>query len=145
MKEVKSNFEKFDKQSNDFIEINLSILITFYYNQELCDLKMSGNEDSENTKFLFTFANNNVNSDRSMRWVGITNQKGNIIKEQDRKGLKPFLTLEENHQWAIRTMFLILIMFLGDSDSNRELMPEARLEATLRIRFFDEFINCYMI
>ncbi len=65
---------------------------------------MSGNEDSDNTKFIFMFTNNILNSDRSIRWVGITDQKGNIIYEWDRKGLKPFLTLDENHQGAIRTM-----------------------------------------
>ena len=65
---------------------------------------MSANEDIDNTKFLFTFTNNILNSDRSIRWVGITDQNGNIINERDRQGLKPFLTVEENHQWAIRTI-----------------------------------------
>jgi hypothetical protein len=65
---------------------------------------LSGNEDGDNTKFLFTCTNNILNSDRSIRWVGITDQNGNIINERDRKGLKPFLTTEENHQWAIRTI-----------------------------------------
>ena len=65
---------------------------------------MSANEDTDNTKFLFTFIKNILNSDMSIRWVGITDQNGNIINERDRKGLKPFLTTEENHQWAIRTI-----------------------------------------
>ena len=39
---------------------------------------MSANEDSDNTNFLFTFTKNIVNSDRSIRWVGITDQNGNI-------------------------------------------------------------------
>ena len=72
---------------------------------------MAGNEDSDNMKFLFTFTNNILNSDRSIIWVGITNQKGNIINERDRQGLKPLLTLEENHHWAIRTTSLIFIIF----------------------------------
>jgi hypothetical protein len=45
-----------------------------------------------------------LNSDRSIRWVGITNQNGIIINEQDRKGLKPFLTIDENHEFAINTI-----------------------------------------
>ena len=65
---------------------------------------MSTNEEIDNTKFLFTFTNNILNSDRSIRWVGITDQNGTIINERDREGLKPFLSIEENHQWAIRTI-----------------------------------------
>ena len=56
------------------------------------------------TKFLFTFTKNILDSDRSIRWVGITDQNGIIINERDREGLKPFLTIEETHQWAIRTI-----------------------------------------
>ncbi len=65
---------------------------------------MSANEEIDNTKFLFTFTKNILNSDRSIRWVGITDQNGTIINERDREGLKPFLTIEENHQWTIRTI-----------------------------------------
>jgi hypothetical protein len=65
---------------------------------------MSTNEDIDNTKFLFTFTKNILNSDRSIRWIGITDHNGIIINEQDREGLKPFLTIEENHEWAIRTI-----------------------------------------
>ena len=39
---------------------------------------MSANEDSDNTKFLFTFTKNILNSDRSIRWIGITDQNGTI-------------------------------------------------------------------
>ena len=69
---------------------------------------MSGNKDdnekTHTTKFLYAFTQNLLNIDRSIRWVGITDQNGNIINERDRQGLKPFLTVEENHQWAIRTI-----------------------------------------
>ena len=58
----------------------------------------------DNTKFLFTFTKNILKFDRSIRWVGITDQDGNIINERDREGLKRFLTIDENHQWAIRTI-----------------------------------------
>jgi len=53
---------------------------------------MSANEDTDFMKFLFTFTKNILNSDRSIRRVGITDQNGNIINERDREGLKPFLT-----------------------------------------------------
>ena len=66
---------------------------------------MAGNNDIDNgTKFLYTFTKNILNSDKSIRWVGITDQNGIIINERDRKGLKPFLTIEENHDFAINTM-----------------------------------------
>jgi hypothetical protein len=65
---------------------------------------LSANEDMDNTKFLFTFTKNILNFNKSIRWIGITDQDGNIINERDREGLKPFLTIEENHQWAIRTI-----------------------------------------
>ena len=58
----------------------------------------------DNTKFLFTFTKNILKFDRSIRWVGITDQDGNIINERDREGLKRFLTIDENHQWVIRTI-----------------------------------------
>jgi hypothetical protein len=60
--------------------------------------------DIDNTKFLYAFTQNLLNINSSIRWVGITDQNGNIINERDRQGLKPFLTIEENHEWAIRTI-----------------------------------------
>ena len=70
---------------------------------------MSGNNNSDNekidtTKFLYAFTQTVLNSDRSIRWVGITDQNGIIINERDREGLKPFLTIEENHEFAINTI-----------------------------------------
>ena len=66
------------------------------------------NEDNNNkintTKFLYAFTQKVLNSDRSIRWVGITDQNGIIINERDRKGLKPFLTIDENHEFAINTI-----------------------------------------
>ncbi|HSF49878.1 MAG TPA: hypothetical protein VLA74_03880 [Nitrososphaeraceae archaeon] len=61
---------------------------------------MSANEDMDNTKFLFTFTKNILNSDKSIRWVGITDQNGIIINEHFREQLKPLLTVEENHEFA---------------------------------------------
>jgi hypothetical protein len=76
---------------------------------------MYGNTDNNNnndddkekidtTKFLYAFTQRVLDSDRSIRWVGITDQNGIIINERDRKGLKPFLTIEENHEFAINTI-----------------------------------------
>ena len=65
---------------------------------------MSKNDDIDNTKFFYGFTQSILNSDSSIRWVGITDQNGIIINERDREGLKPFLTIEETHQWAIRTI-----------------------------------------
>ena len=64
----------------------------------------SERNDIDNTKLLYAFTQNLLNIDSSIRWVGITDQNGNIINERDRQGLKPFLTVEENHQWTIRTI-----------------------------------------
>ena len=82
------------------------MLITFFIQSSitLFDIKLSANEVNDFTKFLFTFTQNILNSDRSIRRVGITDQNGIIINERDREGLKPFLTREENHEWAIRTI-----------------------------------------
>ena len=70
---------------------------------------MSGNNDSygekiDTMKFLYAFTQSVLNSDRSIRWIGITDQNGIIINERDREGLKPFLTIEENHEFAINTI-----------------------------------------
>ncbi len=64
---------------------------------------MSKNNDIDNTKFFYGFTQSILNSDRSIRWVGITDQN-DIINERDRPGLKPLLTLDENHDFAINTV-----------------------------------------
>jgi hypothetical protein len=61
-------------------------------------------EKIDTTKFLYAFTQRVLDSDRSIRWVGITDQNGIIINERDRKGLKPFLTIEENHEFAVNTI-----------------------------------------
>jgi hypothetical protein len=59
---------------------------------------------SDHTKFLYTFTKSILNSDRSIRWVGITDQNGIIINERYRNGLKLILTIEETHEFAINTI-----------------------------------------
>jgi hypothetical protein len=70
---------------------------------------MSANNDdkekkSDTTKFLYAFTQSVLNADKSIRWVGITDQNGIIINERDRAGLKPFLTVEENYEFPINTI-----------------------------------------
>ena len=45
-----------------------------------------------------------MKSDKSIRWVAITDQDGNIINEQNREGVKLLLTKEENQESAINTI-----------------------------------------
>ena len=69
---------------------------------------MSGNNDNkekiDTTKFLYAFTQSVLNADKSIRWVGITDQNGIIINERDREDLKPLLTIEENHYFAVNTI-----------------------------------------
>ena len=46
-----------------------------------------------------------MNSDRSIRWVAITDQEGNSINEQNRReGFESHLNKEENQESAINTI-----------------------------------------
>jgi len=66
---------------------------------------MSERNDNDNTtKILYAFTQSILNIDRSIRWVGITDQNGIIINERYREGLKLMLTLDENHDFAINTV-----------------------------------------
>ena len=56
------------------------------------------------TKFLYAFIQKVLNSDRSIRWVGITDQDGIILNEQNREGFDSLLTEEENQESAINTI-----------------------------------------
>ena len=62
-------------------------------------MSANGNDgdDIDKTKFLYAFTKRVLNSDTSIRWVGITDQNGIIINERDREGLNPLLTIEENY------------------------------------------------
>jgi hypothetical protein len=57
------------------------------------------------TKFLYAFTQKVLNSDRSIRWVAITDQDGIILNEQNRReGFDSLLTEEENQESAINTI-----------------------------------------
>ena len=61
--------------------------------------------DNTTTKFLYAFTQSILNSDKSIRWVVITDQNGNILNEQNRReGFKSLLTKEENQESAINTI-----------------------------------------
>jgi len=61
--------------------------------------------DNTTTKFLYAFTQSVLNSDKSIRWVAITDQDGNIINEQNRReGFESLLTKEENQDSAINTI-----------------------------------------
>lgn len=51
-----------------------------------------------------TFVKKVLNLNKSIRWVGIANQHGRIIKETYREGLTPLLTSEENLEYAANTI-----------------------------------------
>ena len=59
---------------------------------------------SNDIEILSDFTENVLNSEKYIRWVGITDQNGIIINERDRPGLKPLLILDENHDFAINTI-----------------------------------------
>ena len=66
----------------------------------------NSNDHTTTKKFLYTVTKNILNSDKSIRWVAITDQDGNIINEQNREGLKLLLTKEENQESAINTIII---------------------------------------
>ena len=63
---------------------------------------MSINKDDD--ELLSTFVKKVVNLNKSIRWAGIANQLGIIIKETYREGLRPLLTSEENLEYAANTI-----------------------------------------
>ncbi|MGZ5500351.1 MAG: hypothetical protein ACXWEW_04285 [Nitrososphaeraceae archaeon] len=56
------------------------------------------------TKFLYAFTKSILNSDRSIRWVAITDKDGIIINENREEGFESLLTKEENQESAINTI-----------------------------------------
>jgi hypothetical protein len=55
-------------------------------------------------EWFSTFVREVMNLKRSIRWVGIANQLGMIIKETYRECLRPLLTAEENLEYAANTI-----------------------------------------
>ena len=59
---------------------------------------------SNDIEILSDFTENVLNSEKYIRWVGITDQNVIIINEKHREGLKLLLTKEENQESAINTI-----------------------------------------
>ncbi|MDX1372481.1 MAG: hypothetical protein R3321_08415 [Nitrososphaeraceae archaeon] len=56
--------------------------------------------DNNSNNFLSTFTKNVLRCDKSIRWVGITDHNGTIVKERVRKGVTFLLTQQENSEFA---------------------------------------------
>jgi hypothetical protein len=59
---------------------------------------------SHDNEILSDFTENVLNSEKYIRWVGITDQNGIIINEKHREGLKLLLNNEENQESAVNTI-----------------------------------------
>ncbi len=71
----------------------------------MSERRNDNDDDIDNTKFLYAFTQSVLNSDRSIRWVAITDKDGIIINEQNREeGFESLLTKEENQESAINTI-----------------------------------------
>ena len=51
-------------------------------------------------EFIYSFTSTILHIDKSIRWIGITNNEGLIINEKYRKEVSPLLTEEENEEYA---------------------------------------------
>ncbi len=51
-------------------------------------------------EFIYTFSEELLNLDNSLRWIGISNKYGVLINVEQRDGLKPFMSEEENEEYA---------------------------------------------
>ena len=56
------------------------------------------------TKFLYAFTQKVLNSNKSIRWVAITDQDGIILNEHNREGFDSLLNQQENQESAINTI-----------------------------------------
>lgn len=55
-------------------------------------------------EFLYDFSKGVLKLDQYIRWVGIANKFGILLNTEHREGLKPFLTEEENEDYASLTV-----------------------------------------
>jgi hypothetical protein len=55
-------------------------------------------------EFLYEFSKGVLELDQYIRWVGIANKFGILLNTEHREGLKPFLTEEENEDYASLTV-----------------------------------------
>ena len=55
-------------------------------------------------EFLYAFSKDILNLDRTIRWMGIANNFGVLLNVENREGLVPILTEEENEVYASSTI-----------------------------------------
>jgi hypothetical protein len=51
-------------------------------------------------EFLYSFGEQLLDLQKSLRWVGIANRYGVLLSVEERDNLKPFMTEEENEEYA---------------------------------------------
>lgn len=51
-------------------------------------------------EFIYTFSEELLNLDSSLRWIGISNKYGVLINAEQREGLKPLMSEEESEEYA---------------------------------------------
>jgi hypothetical protein len=51
-------------------------------------------------EFLYFFGEQLLNFQKSLRWVGVANRYGVLLSVEQRDNLKPFMTEEENEEYA---------------------------------------------
>jgi len=53
-----------------------------------------------NYEFIYTFCEDLLNLDMSLRWIGISNKYGVLINVEQRQGLQPLMSEEESEEYA---------------------------------------------
>jgi hypothetical protein len=51
-------------------------------------------------EFIYTFSEDLLNLDNSLRWIGISNKYGVLINVEQRKDLEPLMSEEESEEYA---------------------------------------------
>lgn len=51
-------------------------------------------------EFIYTFCEELLNLDNSLRWIGISNKYGVLINVEQREGLMPLLSQEDSEEYA---------------------------------------------
>ncbi len=56
-------------------------------------------------EFLYTFTKEVLNTEKTIRWVGITNKFGVLLNVEHKEGVNMLLTEEETEDYAANTIF----------------------------------------
>lgn len=51
-------------------------------------------------EFIYTFCEELLNLDMSLRWIGVSNKYGVLINVEQRQGLQPLMSEEESEEYA---------------------------------------------